>query len=435
LPSGIHADLDAIVGAALRAAGAADATRRACDVHTVALRNRCVRLVAAGKAAASMARAFVQAAPGPIAEGVVIAPPRRQGDDEPPAPLVFHAASHPVPDERSETAGRAALALAARVAPRELLVVLLSGGASALMSVPAPGLTLAHKQDVTARLLARGADITALNAVRKHLSAIKGGRLAAACRGELIAWALSDVVGDDLSVIASGPTVPDGTTLADARHVLQRYGPIDDYPAAVRAHLEGADPLAETPKAGDPAFDRAETTVIGSARLSLDGAADAARARGYRVMIRETPVVGEARNAARAYAEWLIGLPELPNPAQPLCILSSGETTVTVKGRGRGGRNQEFALALAPWVSRGPLVAASVGTDGVDGPTDAAGAYVDGTTILRANDRGLDWRSALEANDAWTFFGSLGDLIRTGPTGTNVGDIQVVLARPAGEAR
>jgi hydroxypyruvate reductase len=347
---------------------------------------------------------------------------------------VFHAASHPVPDERSETAGRAALALAARVAPHERLVVLLSGGASALMAVPAPGLTLAHKQDVTARLLARGADITALNTVRKHLSAIKGGRLAAECGGELMAWALSDVVGDDLSVIASGPTVPDATTLLDARQVLQRFGPIVDYPGPVRAHLERAEPSAETPKAGDPVFDRAETTVIGSARLSLDGAAGAARERGYRVMIRQTPVVGEARDAAREHAEWLIGLPELPNPAQPICILSSGETTVTVKGRGRGGRNQEFALALAPWLSRGPLVAASVGTDGVDGPTDAAGAYVDGTTIPRANDLGLDWRVALDANDAWTFFASLGDLIRTGPTGTNVGDVQVVLARPAGEA-
>ena len=434
MPSGIRADLDAIVATALRAAGAAEATRRACDVHTVALRDRRVRLLAAGKAAAAMARAFVQASPAAIVEGVVIAPPGREGDDELPAPVVFYAASHPVPDERSETAGRAALALAARVAPHELLVVLLSGGASALMAVPAPGLTLAHKQDVTARLLARGADITALNTVRKHLSAIKGGRLAAACGGELMAWALSDVVGDDLSVIASGPTVPDATTLVDARQVLQRFGPIADYPGPVRAHLERAEPSAETPKAGDPVFDRAETTVIGSARLSLDGAAGAARDRGYRVMIRQTPVVGEARDAAREHAEWLIGLPELPNPAQPICILSSGETTVTVKGRGRGGRNQEFALALAPWLSRGPLVAASVGTDGVDGPTDAAGAYVDGTTIPRANDLGLDWRASLDANDAWTFFAALGDLIRTGPTGTNVGDVQVVLARPAGEA-
>lgn len=434
MPSGIRADLDAIVAAALGAAGAAEATQRACEVHTSALRDRRVRLLAAGKAAGAMAQAFARASPANIVEGVVIAPPGRDGDDPLPAPIAFHAASHPVPDERSERAGRMALALAARVAPQELLVVLLSGGASALMAVPAPGLTLAHKQDVTARLLARGADITALNTVRKHLSAIKGGRLTAACGGELMAWALSDVVGDDLSVIASGPTVPDATTLADARQVLQRFGPIADYPEAVREHFERAEPSAETPKAGDPVFERAETAVIGSARLSLDGAAGAARARGYRVMIRQTPVVGEARDAAREHGEWLIGLPELPNPAQPICILSSGETTVTVKGRGRGGRNQEFALALAPWLSRGPLVAASVGTDGVDGPTDAAGAYVDGTTIPRANGRGLDWRAALDANDAWTFFAALGDLIRTGPTGTNVGDIQVVLARPAGEA-
>jgi hydroxypyruvate reductase len=382
-----------------------------------------------------MACAFVESAAADIAEGIVIAPPQPEGAGTLPAPLRFHPASHPVPDERSEAAGRAALALAGRVAGGEMLLVLLSGGASALMVAPASGLTLADKRDVTARLLSRGADITALNTVRKHLSAIKGGRLAAACRGELMAWALSDVVGDDLSVIASGPTVPDATTLEDARDVLVRFGPADDYPAAVRHRFESGESVDETPKPGDAAFDRAATAVIGSARLSLDGAAAEARARGYRVMIRETPVVGEARRAARAHAEWLIALPDLPNPALPLCILSAGETTVTVNGLGRGGRNQEFALALAPWLSRGPLAAVSVGTDGVDGPTDAAGAYVDGTTLARARDLGLDWQAALDANDSWTFFALLGDLIRTGPTDTNVGDIQVVLARPEGETR
>jgi hydroxypyruvate reductase len=380
-----------------------------------------------------MSRAFVQATRRNILEGLVIGPPRSGGADDVEAPLTFHAASHPVPDERSESAGRAALALARRVAPDEAFVVLLSGGASALMAAPAAGLTLADKQDVTTRLLSRGADITALNTVRKHLSAIKGGRLAAACRGEVIAWALSDVVGDDLSVIASGPTVPDATTLDAARRVLEQFGPTEDYSPAVRRHLD--DPAAETPKPGDAAFARVETTVIGSARLSLDGAAEAARARGYRVMIRETPVVGEARDAARVHAEWLSGLSEIPNPGQPLCLLSSGETTVTVKGPGRGGRNQEFALAFAPWLTRGPLVAASVGTDGGDGPTDAAGAFVDGTTIPRANALGLDWQAALDANDSWSFFDALGDLIRTGPTDTNVGDLQVVLARPEGESR
>ena len=435
MPSGIRADLDAIVAAALHSAGAADATRRAYDLHKVALRDRPLRLLAAGKAAMAMARAFLATAARPILEGVVIVPAHSDAGIELPASVTLHAAAHPLPDERSERAGRAALALAARVAADERFVVLLSGGASALMAAPAAGLTLADKQGVTALLLARGADITALNTVRKHLSAVKGGRLAAACAGETMAWALSDVVGDDVSVIASGPTVPDMTTTADALAVLNRFGPVDDFPAAVRAHLERADPAAETPKPGDPTFERVQTTVIGSARLSLDGAAETARARGYRVIIRETPVVGEARDAARAHAEWLIGLPDLPNPAHPLCVLSSGETTVTVRGRGRGGRNQEFALALAPWLSRGPLVAASVGTDGVDGPTDAAGASVDGTTISRANARGLDWRAALDENDSWSFFAALGDLIRTGPTDTNVGDIQVVLARPEGEAR
>jgi glycerate 2-kinase len=434
LPRGIRADLEAIVAAALRAADAGDATRRACDLHKTALRDRRLWLLAAGKAARQMARAFMTTAAGPVVEGLVIAPVASDEDLNVPPPLVGLAASHPIPDDRSEHAGRAALALAERVSSDGRFVVLLSGGASALMAVPAQGLSLADKRTATSLLLSRGADITALNIVRKHLSAIKGGRLAAACRGDLIAWGLSDVVGDDLSVIASGPTVPDATTLQDARAVLDRFGPASDYPAAVLAHLGGTDADSETPKPGDRAFDRATTTVIGSARLSLEGAAAAARERGYRVMIRETPTVGEARSAAREYAEWLIGLPELPVPSEPLCILSAGETTVTVKGSGRGGRNQEFALALAPWLSRGPLVAASVGTDGIDGPTDAAGAYVDGTTIPRAIDRGLDWRASLDANDSWTFFASLGDLIRTGPTGTNVGDIQVVLAAPE-EAR
>jgi hydroxypyruvate reductase len=220
----------------------------------------------------------------------------------------------------------------------------------------------------------------------------------------------------------------------DARAVLERYGGKNEYPPAVTAHLAVQDGSSETPKPGDPAFARSSTSVIGSARLSLDGASREARDRGYRVIIRETPVTGEAREAAREHAEWLVALPDLPSPAVPLCILSSGETTVTVTGRGRGGRNQEFALALAPWLSRGPLVAASVGTDGVDGPTDAAGAFVDGTTIPRAHERGLDWRAALEQNDSWSFFSALGDLIHTGPTDTNVGDIQVVLA-PGGQGR
>jgi glycerate 2-kinase len=434
LPRGIRADLDAIVAAALRAADAGDATRRACDLHRTALIDRRLWLLAAGKAARQMARAFVTTAAGSVVEGLVIAPVSSDEGQNVQPPLVELAASHPIPDDRSEHAGRAALALAGRVSSEGRFVVLLSGGASALMAVPAPGLSLADKRTVTSLLLSRGADITALNTVRKHLSAIKGGRLAAACRGSLIAWAMSDVVGDDLSVIASGPTVPDATTLAHARAVLDRFGPASDYPAAVLARLGRKEADSETPKPGDRAFDRATTTVIGSARLSLEGAASAARERGYRVMIRETPTVGEARHAAREYAEWLVALPELPEPNEPLCILSAGETTVTVKGSGRGGRNQEFALALAPWLCRGPLVAASVGTDGIDGPTNAAGAYVDGTTIPRAIDRGLDWQAALEANDSWTFFASLGDLIRTGPTGTNVGDIQVVLATPK-EAR
>lgn len=384
-------------------------------------------LLAAGKAAPSMARAFLEETDRAVVGGLVIAP---SADDMPPAPLTLLRGAHPIPDEQSERAGRAALDLAASVAPDVVFVVLLSGGASSLMAVPARGLMIEDKRSVTARLLRQGADITVLNTLRKHVSAVKGGRLAQACRGVVVAWALSDVVGDDPSIIASGPTVADPTTCADALAVLDRYGGRMAYPASVVRHLEEATPEAETPKPGAPGLARATTTVIGSARLSLDGAASAARALGYHVVVRADPVVGEARDAAIAHFAWVAKT--VGTIDGRLCLLSSGETTVTVRGPGRGGRNQEFALALAtrlPELGR-QVSATSVGTDGVDGPTDAAGARGDETTMARAHARGLDPGAALDANDSWTFFDALGDLVRTGPTDTNVGDVQVALVGP-----
>ena len=366
--------------------------------------------------------------------GLVIAP------DAADVPDAFEliVGGHPLPTAASEAGGRRALALAASVADGEMLLALISGGASALMAVPADGITLDDKRAATQQLLRAGADIHALNTLRKHLSAVKGGWLAARARGACLALAISDVVGDDLSVIASGPTVADASTFQDALAVVRRFGGGAAFPAAVVARLErgvsGA--IDETPKPGDARIARAVTEVIGSRRDAMAGAARAARALGYRVVQIDEPVVGEARAAAAAHVGSAMararGLP------RPVCIVSSGETTVHVTGRGRGGRNQEFALASARLLARddGPardasaaaeVVVASVGTDGVDGPTDAAGALADRTTVARARSASLDPESFLADNDAYAFFDALGDLIRTGPTGTNVGDLQIIL--------
>jgi len=308
--------------------------------------------------------------------------------------------------------------------------VLLSGGASAMLAVPAPGITLDDKRTTTARLLATGADITSLNMVRKHLSEIKGGRLAAATRARTLAWLLSDVVGNDPSVIGSGPTVADATTFEDALRVLDRFGGRGSYPVTVVQRLEhgAAGRVPDTPKPGAADLMRATTEVIGSALDAVNAAAAMARRLGYQVVLSDWPVTGEARNAAHTHAEWLTD--QLSRHDGRVCLLSSGETTVTVRGKGIGGRNQEFALALAmAWEDHGrPTVAVSFGTDGVDGPTDAAGARVSRDTIARARARGLDASLALQANDSWSFFNALGGLMRTGPTGTNVGDVQIVLA-------
>jgi glycerate 2-kinase len=375
--------------------------------------------LAAGKAAAAMVRAavgrqdiraglVVNATPEPVPDGFEIV-----------------VGGHPAPTADSEHAGRAALALAGSVGPDEELLVLLSGGASALMAVPAEGITLDDKRRTTSRLLLEGADIYALNTVRKHLSAIKGGRLAARCRGVCRALVVSDVVGDDLSVIASGPTVADASTFRDALDVLTRFGGEAAYPAACVDRFRRA--LDETPKPGDPALARATTTLIGSRVDAMAGAAAAAGNLGYRVVTFDGPIAGEARIAAAAHFRALLSMGR--NVSRPVCVISSGETTVRVSGRGKGGRNQEFVLALAGPIEESGLnaVVASVGTDGIDGPTDAAGALVDRTTVERARALGLRPELSLADNDAYTFFDALGDLVRTGPTGTNVGDLQAIL--------
>ena len=374
-----------------------------------------------------MADAFVAARPGLVRDGLIIG---IHLDASNATPLRWLAADHPVPGARSLAAGHAALDLARAVGRQDTLMVLVSGGASALMTLPVAGIRLEDKQLVTRRLLAAGADIRALNAVRKHLSSIKGGRLAGACHGRIITWLLSDVVGDDPAVIGSGPTVADPSTFGDALEILDRFGGRASYPKSAVAHLErgAAGEAEETPKPGSPVFNRVTTSVIGSSRLSLDGAAHAARSLGYSVVTRPDPVVGEARSAAAGHLEWIVATPRATRA--PTCFLSGGETTVTVTGGGKGGRNQEFALALVRALARqeDAMTAASLGTDGIDGPTDAAGAIVDETTFDRSAALGLSVERALDDNDAWTFFARLGDLILPGPTGTNVGDLQIVLS-------
>jgi glycerate 2-kinase len=375
-----------------------------------------------------MADAFAAIAGDRIQEGIVI------GTHLPialPTPLEWIPSSHPLPDERSVAAGRRALDVAQRTAADDALVVLLSGGASALMAVPAGNLSLADKRTAVNALLKAGADITALNTIRKHLSAVKGGRLTAAADGATVCLAISDVVGDDLSVIGSGPTVPDPSTFRDAWNYIDRFGveglltqAAKDY---LRAGLEGAIP--ETPKSGDPRFERSVTRVIGGRFNAMKGAAEAARSLGYDVILFDEPVVGDARAMGPVVLERAKTLAAARK--RPVAAIASGETTVKVVGRGKGGRNQEIALSVAHALAHetADMAVGSVGTDGIDGPTDAAGAYADTTTLARARQQALDADAYLADNNAYAFFQNLGDLIITGPSTTNVGDLQIVLFR------
>jgi glycerate 2-kinase len=386
-------------------------------------------VVAVGKAAGPMLHACLRA-DVIVARGLVAT---THLDEELPAQVEVHLAGHPVPTEASERAARRALAIVAEAAADDTLLVLLSGGASALMTAPAAGLSLEDKMAATRVLLAAGAAIHELNCVRKHLSAIKGGQLAIAAACASMTWALSDVVGpveDDPSVIGSGPTVPDPTTFADALSIIDRLGVRLVMPDAVLSALTAgaAGFRRETPKPGDPRLARAGYEIVGGRRDAMAGACREAERRGYRVITIDEPIVGEARDAGPALVSRALALAR--RHEGPCCIVSGGETTVRVVGRGRGGRNQELALAAAPALAGAEResVLVSAGTDGIDGPTDAAGALVDRTTAARAvRDGAGDVAASLANNDAYHFFDRLGDLIRTGPTHTNVGDVQVVV--------
>lgn len=388
-----------------------------------------VRVLAAGKASVPMARAFLGIVEA--AEALVVTstePPRKVLG----APVI--RAGHPLPDEESLRAGEEALTLAGRCGPRDLLVVLLSGGASALLE--ATDLPLEVLRETTGLLLRSGLDIGQVNTVRRHLSRLKGGQLARRALergGSVLTLALSDVVGDDPAAIASGPTVPDPTTFEDARTVLRRHGLWDGLPEAARARIEAgrAGEAEDTPKPGDPAFERALYRVVASVRNACQAAASEAERLGYQALILTTRLQGEARAVGQVLAAAAQSLDgeDLPVP-RPAALLFGGETTVAVRGTGRGGRNQELVLAALPALAGRELVLLSCDTDGRDGTTDAAGAVADGESLTRAEALGLDPWPYLEANDAYGFFQPLGDLLRTGPTGTNVLDLGLVLAGP-----
>lgn len=397
------------------------------DIVAPLQRAAAVDVIAAGKAATVMLNAFASSTAVPTRRVLGIGP---HPPELLPEAAEWLTGGHPLPTPGSVAAARRALEIAQASGPDDLLVVLLSGGGSALMTLPADGISLADKQQTARALMERSADIYELNTVRKHLSAVKGGHLAAAAKGTVLSLAVSDVVGDDLSVIASGPTVPDDSTYAQALAILDARGGVAAYPVAVVERLRrGADgALPETPQTGDTRLERSMARVIGPQRGAIEGAEVAARQLGYHVLVMREPVTGEARETAIAHVNRVAA--DASTLARPLCVISSGETTVTVRGKGRGGRNQEFALAMAGVLGvLGDRVAgASIGTDGVDGPTDAAGAIVDASTLQRAQAARLDPREFLDDNNTYVFFERLGDLIKTGPTATNVGDLQVILA-------
>ncbi len=388
-------------------------------------------LLAAGKAAGSMtalaeAHYLDAGLPPERLLGHAVA---RHGYETRTRHIPMVAAGHPVPDQGSLDSAARALELAAGATADDLVLVLLSGGGSANWVAPAGALTLAEKQAVNKALLRSGAPIGEMNIVRKRLSRIKGGRLAlAAAPARLLTLAISDVPGDEPTAIASGPTVPDPTTLAEARAIVARYGL--DLPAAARALLD--DPASETPKPGDPAFAGSEFRIIARPADAIAAARAAAEAAGYAVHDLGPDCEGEAREVAAAHAELAL---KLKREGRRACILSGGELTVTLHGKGRGGPNQEYALALAIALKAEPgIVALSGDTDGTDGgggeATDPAGAVIDPTTLARATERGLVPAQSLADNDSTGFFAALGDLLQTGPTLTNVNDCRVILIDP-----
>ncbi|MEE8389907.1 MAG: glycerate kinase [Anaerolineae bacterium] len=384
-----------------------------------------VFVVAGGKAAVPMTAAVEDILGDCLTAGVAVTKYGSPSLDLQSPNLQVVEAGHPVPDGNSVRGAQAIVDLARRATERDLVVCLISGGGSALLTLPVPGLTLADLQALTGALLRSGATINEINTVRKHCSQIKGGNLARlAAPATVVTLILSDVVGDPLDVIASGPTVPDQTTVADAQAVLRRYR-IEE----TRFFPKNLVSLRETPKPGNSAFERVQHVVVGSNRLAAAAAVERACQLGFNALLLSTYVEGEAREVARVAAALAKGMRAHSDPLPPpACLVWGGETTVTVRGEGKGGRNQELALAAAlaldGWSG---LLVMALATDGTDGPTDAAGAVITGETVARARALGLDPQATLETNDSYSLFDALGNLIRIGPTGTNVNDLLFIL--------
>ena len=435
----MRADAASIFGSAVAAVDAQECVKRFVKLQGRTLRIggvdydlesfERVLVVGTGKASPRMGMALEEALGDRISDGVINT---KYAHAEPLRRIRTVECGHPVPDEAGVEGTRQILAALEGADDRTLVICLISGGGSALMPAPSEGITLQEKQDTTRLLLECGANIVELNAVRKHLSRVKGGGLArTAFPATIVALMLSDVIGDPMDVIASGPTVPDTSTFKTCAEIFQKYEVSNRLPEAVRARLEAgaAGEIPETPKPGDAVLQRCHNVIVGSNGLAVAAAADRARDLGYNTLVLSTRLEGEAREVAHVYSA--IGKEILTSGAPvavPACVIAGGETTVTVQGSGKGGRNQELVLAGAMHLSGWDgTVMFSGGTDGTDGPTDAAGAIADAETIKRAESAGLSAIESLKNNDSYRFFKPLGDLVMTGPTGTNVADVAFVM--------
>jgi hydroxypyruvate reductase len=388
-----------------------------------------IYLIGAGKAASPMAFAMETLLDDRLSGGVAVV---KYGHFSKSNRIKIIEAGHPVPDENGVKGAESIMQIAIQAGENDLVICLISGGGSALLPFPAPGITLEDKQETIKILLSCGAAINEINSIRKHLSGIKGGRLAqAAYPASFISLLLSDVVGDDLDVIASGPSVPDSSTYQDCMEIITRYGMIKKLPDSVLRHLQNglAGLVPETPKPQDPVFSKTGNLIIGSNMDAIRSAKIKAQNLGYNTLILSSMIQGETREVARVHAAIAKEIRKTGQPlSPPACILSGGETTVTLSGNGKGGRNQEFALAAAIDIDgHENIVIFSAGTDGTDGPTDAAGAVADSTTITRASGKRLHAFEYLSNNDAYHFFHSINDLVITGPTLTNVMDLRIIL--------
>jgi len=392
-----------------------------------------VWVVGGGKAATAMVAALYGLLGERLTGGLAITKYGHVDPNLDTGPVEVVEAGHPLPDEAGVSGARRMAGLLTGTTERDLVLAVISGGGSALMTLPVEGLTLDDLQTTTDLLLRCGATIVELNSVRKHLSGIKGGGLARlAAPAPVASLVLSDVVGDPLDVIASGPLSPDTSTLGDAWAVVERYDLVQRLPLAVRARLQAGleGRLADTPKPGDPLFEQVHNVIVGSNRQAAQAAADEADARGLNALLLSTFVEGEAREVAQVAAALAKEMVNYDRPVpRPACLVWGGETIVRVRGEGKGGRNQELALAAALAMEGLPgIVLVALGTDGTDGPTDAAGAVATGETITRARSLGLEPEIYLDHNNSYVFFEFLDDLIRTGPTGTNVNDLLMIFA-------